>query len=203
MSCTWPEPHGSDCARCAVVGACLAQVPAWESGGWKWTKRHDYDRTHALGDAECMVGPCESAEQRDLEVQAAFRLVIGGFVARRLIAWLRWKGQCSDCGDPVGAMNEANYCDHRSAYPDHPLDGTPVAGLRPAGSWYGTDEGVAWQSDWPALAVITDYLTEHGMWSAVHGWRRERARGVWDQALGRANLLTAARRRLVSISAVL
>lgn len=70
VTCTWP-PHGdADCARCAVMGACLALMPA--PGGVR-----------------------------------------------------RWG-----------------------------------AGVPPM-----------WLPDWPALAVIADFLTERGMWGEVHGWR--------------------------------
>jgi hypothetical protein len=88
-------------------------------------------------------------------------------VAARLVAWLRWPGR---------AYFEA-------VWNVHPLDKTPVAELRALidEPVWGDEEPddltgalrrvLYYELHWPTLAVITDYLTQSGMWSEIHKWR--------------------------------
>ena len=71
-------------------------------------------------------------------------------VAGRLLAWLR------------------------SPRWDHPIDRTPLNGVRPV-QLQNIDRPVTdpehWTTDWPAVAVVADYLSTCGGWLWVHEFR--------------------------------
>ncbi len=156
MTCKWPECDGNH-ARCAVLLACLDQV---EEDWLPWTHNRDYRFP------DWPPGPSSTPV-------AESRAFVARQVADRLLAWLRWPGTAGSKACDTAPGRRPAMC--------HPLDGTDVAGLRPClishvfvGEWpdgpMPRPEPVV-TTDWPAVAVVADYLSSCGGWRWVHDFR--------------------------------
>lgn len=187
MTACHPDWSDVACPQRVVMCACLGQVPLIHHTAYRsmsgWPREHGYDD-----------GSLEGAHLANLPAYLAQQ------VADRLIAWVRRPGEdkhhvfttspnfprtCVNCGMP-GDCTVITGEDHRYCGPRvHPLDATPAGGLRPAiaGSWRAPGPG-EWLdpelTDWSALAVITDAMSEAGLWPALHAWR-EPLRGTPTQ----------------------
>lgn len=171
-TCAWPNHDDPSCHECAVLDRCLAQTRAFED-------------PHTPGWWHGIPGDRSGWSTRDPNY-AARR------VCARLIAWVRWPGvtrlrlaydartaqaEREGCGviadmaaSELAALIRADGLEPREQI--HPLDGTPVAGLLPAGTLWGRSilegetvgiEGpTTWETDWPALAKIAAYLDLSG-----------------------------------------
>lgn len=163
MNCKWPESCDLDCSRCAVIRACLHQVP---QDGMVWALRHGYG---AYG-----VGPNDTAS----------RSIVAQWVVDRLIAWVRWPGCSHPPEAEIGYPVECMRCGTKNVLspPVHPLDATPAGGLRPGGNFGGPVVPDEWFESWLSLAVIVDAMTMGSLWPALHAWRPEqehRRRSFW------------------------
>lgn len=169
-------------ARCVVLAQCAAQVPRtvprWfvdpapdlspelhALAEWKWENRY-----------ETVVQPVYPDDDPELWYQLLARQICA-----RLIAWVRWPGQCTTCHrneqtklklvvaghNPEQVSRGMDALDRLHQHErSHPLDDS-------FGDWQArrrlvrSDRGV----DWGFRFVVCDYLADTGLWTTVHRWR--------------------------------
>lgn len=164
--CKWPKCR-EDHDQCAVMLSCLAQLPdepfpgapdSWYvSNGYSW--RFGLD---APTDKERIRLRKESVVEQ---------------VTDRLLAWLQNEETTSQWlvrmfglspGQALSTCEDRGWAAH-ARFP-HALDGTDVAKLRPATKFppNAACEILGGVVDWPAVAIVAEYLTINGKWSWVH-----------------------------------
>lgn len=150
-----PDWTDVDCPQCAVMRACLAQVPQSRPELALWVESTGYGKAVYL----TLDNDGGMTWRHDVA-----RSVLTQQVADRLIAWVRWPGDaidhdwdtlakwCLQCGktEEAHALDwSPGACAHA-----HPLDATPPGELRPAGNY--PDE---WFESWDALAIIVKWMS--------------------------------------------